>query len=84
MGAINVITQNEKLFTDHQKAAEMFAVQLDDHKDCENLIVLGIPRGEVILTDKLARNLSAELGIVLTHKIRSPYQPVLYALRTSR
>lgn len=77
MGSINVVTNQEELFADRSQAAEMLSVQLTDYKEYENLIVLGIPRSGVILADKLARNLSAELDIVLTRKIRAPHNPEL-------
>ena len=77
MGSINVITDHEELLADRSQAAEMLTVQLTDYKECENLIVLGIPRGGVILADKLARNLNAELDIVLTRKIKAPHNPEL-------
>jgi putative phosphoribosyl transferase len=42
-----------------------------------NLVVLGIPRGGVIVARELARALDAELDIVLAHKLRAPDHPEL-------
>lgn len=40
-------------------------------------IVLGIPRGGVVLAALLARELGADLDVVLARKLRAPYQPEL-------
>jgi predicted phosphoribosyltransferase len=77
MGPINIISENEALLADREQAAEMLGSELCDYKDHENLIVLGIPRGGVIIADKLATNLNAALDIVLTRKIRAPHNPEL-------
>ena len=77
MGSINVINEHEELLADRGQAAEMLNVKLEKYKNQENLIVLGIPRGGVILADKLAKFLNAELDIVLTRKIRAPNNPEL-------
>ena len=42
-----------------------------------NLLVLGIPRGGVIVAQELAKTLDAELDIVLAHKLRAPGRPEL-------
>lgn len=44
-----------------------------------NLIVLGIPRGGIVLADKVAESIGAELQALVVTKIRSPGQPE-YAL----
>ena len=40
-------------------------------------VVLGIPRGGVVTAAVLARELGAELDVVLSRKLRAPYQPEL-------
>jgi len=40
-------------------------------------LVLGIPRGGVVTAAVLARELGAELDVVLSRKLRAPYQPEL-------
>jgi len=77
MGKINIITNQQEVFADRKQAAEMLNVQVEKYKDSENLIVLGIPRGGVILADKLARYLNGGLDIMLTRKIRAPHNPEL-------
>ena len=39
----------------------------------ENTIVLGIPRGGVIVADIVARKLSSEFNIIISRKIRAPH-----------
>lgn len=43
----------------------------------KNPVVLGIPRGGVVTAAVLARELDAELDVVLSRKLRAPYQPEL-------
>lgn len=42
-----------------------------------NLLVLGIPRGGLIVAQELAKTLDAELDVVLAHKLRAPGRPEL-------
>jgi putative phosphoribosyl transferase len=73
MGSLKVLTYEAELLADRQQAAVMLGKQLTRYRDRKNVIVLGIPRGGVILANGLARNLHAELDVVLTRKIRAPY-----------
>lgn len=77
MGAINVFTAREYVFRDRRHAAEMLSGELADYKNREKLIIVGIPRGGVIIAEELARSLDAELDIVLTRKMRAPFNPEL-------
>jgi phosphoribosyl transferase-like protein len=43
----------------------------------QNTLVLGIPRGGLVVAEEVARALSAVLDIVIARKIRAPYQPEL-------
>jgi putative phosphoribosyl transferase len=43
----------------------------------ENTLVLGIPRGGLMVADEVARALSAALDIIIARKLRAPYQPEL-------
>src|SRR5690606_25640041 len=40
-------------------------------------LVLGIPRGGAVMAAALARELHAEFDVVLSRKLRAPYQPEL-------
>ena len=43
----------------------------------ENTLVLGIPRGGLVVAGEVAKALSAELDVILSRKLRAPYQPEL-------
>jgi len=43
----------------------------------ENTLVLGIPRGGLVVADEVAKTLSAKLDVIVTRKLRAPYQPEL-------
>lgn len=43
----------------------------------ENTLVLGVPRGGLIVAAEVAKALSAQLDVVLARKLRAPYEPEL-------
>jgi len=43
----------------------------------ENTLVLGIPRGGLVVADEVAKALFATLDVVVVRKLRVPYQPEL-------
>jgi predicted phosphoribosyltransferase len=59
------------MFRDRHDAAEQLAARLGKYRD-QNPLVLGIPRGGVVIGSILARALNGELDIVLTRKLRAP------------
>lgn len=77
MGTINVIARHEELLADRQQAAELLYAQLTDYVNAHPLVVLGIPRGGMVLADKIARHFDAELDTILTRKMRAPHNPEL-------
>lgn len=62
------------LFRDRTEAGQRLGRQLKGRKLYAPL-VLAIPRGGVVTGLALARELSAELDVVLARKLRAPYQP---------
>lgn len=66
------------MFRDREHAALELARRFRG-RALRNPLVLGIPRGGVVLAWVLARELGAELDVVLARKLRAPYQPE-YAL----
>jgi len=64
------------MFRDREDAALQLAEKL---KGCElrDPLVLAIPRGGVVTGGVLARELGAELDVVLSRKLRAPGQPEL-------
>src|SRR5512143_4053900 len=43
----------------------------------ENVLVLGIPRGGLVVAGEVASTLSATLDVVIVRKLRAPYRPEL-------
>jgi len=64
------------MFKDREDAALQLAARLKSRKLVDPL-VLAIPRGGVVTGAVLARELGAELDVVLSRKLRAPYQPEL-------
>jgi putative phosphoribosyl transferase len=66
------------MFKDRTDAGRKLAAALTFLKG-KDLVVLGIPRGGVVVADEVARALGAPLDVVVTRKIEAPGEPE-YAL----
>jgi predicted phosphoribosyltransferase len=64
------------MFRNREQAALALAERLKD-RPLHDPLVLGIPRGGVVLGAILARELGADLDVVLARKIRAPGMPEL-------
>lgn len=64
------------MFRDREDAAQQLAKRLKGQA-FKNPLVLAIPRGGVVTGAVLARELGAELDVVLARKLRAPYNPEL-------
>jgi len=64
------------MFRDREDAALKLA-QLLKKRPLHDALVLAIPRGGVVTGAVLARELAAELDVVLSRKLRAPHQPEL-------
>jgi predicted phosphoribosyltransferase len=64
------------MFRDREDAANQLALHLQGREFTDPL-VLAIPRGGVVTGGVLARELGAELDVVLARKLRAPGQPEL-------
>lgn len=71
MGTLRIISENEEPFSNRRQAGQLLAHQLKKLSG-KNAVVLGIPRGGVIIANEIAITLKAELDIVLTHKLGAP------------
>lgn len=65
------------IFKDRCDAGQQLAKQLAFLKDQPNVIVLGIPRGGVVVAAEVARALNAPLDVFLAHKLGAPFNPEL-------
>lgn len=66
-----------KIFKDRISAGRLLAKHLKQYKGQENTIVLGIPRGGVVVAKEVAKELKLSLDIIVTRKIGHPNQPEL-------
>jgi predicted phosphoribosyltransferase len=62
------------MFRNREDAAGQLADRLQQ-REWRNPLVLGIPRGGVVVGAMLARRLGADLDVVLARKLRAPNQP---------
>lgn len=76
MGEIRIVSRSSEPFRDRQEAGRLLAAELEEYRG-KNAVVLGIPRGGVIVAREVARGLDAELDIVLARKLRTPGQEEL-------
>ncbi len=65
------------LFRDRKEAGRRLAERLAFLKDEPDLIVLGIPRGGVVVAAEVAHALGAPLDIFIAHKIGAPFNSEL-------
>ncbi len=62
------------MFRNREDAARILARRLE-HRPFRDPLVLAIPRGGVVTGAVLAQALNADLDVVLSRKLRAPYQP---------
>ncbi|MDD5772681.1 MAG: phosphoribosyltransferase family protein [bacterium] len=74
MGKINILSTSNEPFLDREEAGQMLGRALKKYKFNE-AIVLGIPRGGIIIAMEICKIINSHLDVVLTHKIGSPYNP---------
>lgn len=71
MGEVSILSTSSTRFADREEAGKLLVAELSEYRD-KNIVVLGIPRGGIIVAREIARELHAELDIVLAHKLRTP------------
>ncbi|MFH0846931.1 MAG: phosphoribosyltransferase [Chloroflexota bacterium] len=76
MGKLRILSHSEELFPDRAEAGRLLGEALKDLSD-KKAVVLGIPRGGVIVAAELARVIQAGLDIVLSRKLGAPDNPEL-------
>lgn len=71
MGELRIISRSPQRFKDRREAGQLLAAELKPLKG-QNAVVLGIPRGGIVVARELAFALDADLDIVLSRKLRTP------------
>jgi predicted phosphoribosyltransferase len=76
MGTVRIIGREFAPFRDRVQAGRLLAAQLEFLRG-QRPVVLGIPRGGVLIAREIARALDGELDVVLARKLRAPDNPEL-------
>lgn len=63
-------------YTDRLEAGKSLAAELDGYAD-KRPVVVGLPRGGVVVAAEIARALKCEMDIIIAGKLRAPYNPEL-------
>ena len=69
MGQVRIISASSTVFENREEAGRRLAVELSEYRN-KNTVVLGIPRGGIVVAREIASALDAELDIVLARKLR--------------
>lgn len=77
-GTAACFSQLMERFRDRRQAGTRVAEELADKVDIgPSAVVLGIPRGGVVVADVVAREFDAELDVIAVEKLGSPWNPEL-------
>ena len=71
MAQLRILSRSSAPFTDREEAGKLLGRELSEYRG-QNVVVLGIPRGGIVLARGIARELGAEIDIVLAHKLGTP------------
>lgn len=63
------------LFRDRIEAGQRLAIALKEYKDAQNVIIIALPRGGVVVGYEAAQALHLPLDIVCPRKIGAPFNP---------
>ena len=63
------------MFKNRIEAGKKIAQKLISYKNNKNILVLGLPRGGIILANEIAKIINSQLDIIVPRKIGSPYDP---------
>ncbi len=65
------------VFQDRHEAGKILAKELSSFKGRDDVIVVGIPRGGVVVGHEIAQALNVPLDVYITRKIGAPHNPEL-------
>ncbi|MGE5530932.1 MAG: phosphoribosyltransferase family protein, partial [Bacteroidota bacterium] len=69
MGKARIIEHSERPFANRQEAGKLLAGALEEYKG-QHPLVLGIPRGGLVIAREVAHALDGEIDIALARKLR--------------
>lgn len=70
------LPRSQRLFRDRKQAGILLVQRLEAYRG-KDILVLGIPRGGVPVAAEVARNLDADLDIIVARKLGAPHSPEL-------
>jgi len=76
MGTVRVLSHAETPFADRREAGRLLGRELVEFRG-QRPVVLGIPRGGVVVAAEVAAEVDGELDIALARKLRAPQNPEL-------
>ncbi|MBI2909582.1 MAG: phosphoribosyltransferase [Chloroflexi bacterium] len=76
METLRIVSRSSEPFKDRVEAGQLLARELQDLRG-NKAVVLGIPRGGIVVARELARGIDAELDVIISRKLRAPAQPEL-------
>ncbi|HQI01485.1 MAG TPA: phosphoribosyltransferase family protein, partial [Deltaproteobacteria bacterium] len=74
MGILRIISRSPEPFTDREEAGLLLGKELTAYSG-RNTVVLGIPRGGVVVAWRAACILGSEMDVVLSRKLGAPGNP---------
>ena len=76
MDKLQIKSESSEPFIGRTEAGELIAVELERFHN-KKAVVLGIPRGGVIVANQIAQSLTTDFDVVLSHKLGAPANPEL-------
>jgi len=76
MGNLHILSRSGEPFRDRTEAGRLLGYSLKSQR-LQKPVVLGIPRGGLIVAREIARMLDGDLDIILARKLRAPQNPEL-------
>ncbi len=73
---LRIVSRSSRPFHDRREAGQLLAREISNLRGA-GTVVLGIPRGGIVVADELARELDAALDIIIARKMRAPGYPEL-------
>lgn len=76
MGTIKILSRDDRPFADRLEAGRLLGQELGALRG-QNPLVLGIPRGGLVIAREIVQAIGGEADVVLARKLRAPMNPEL-------
>jgi putative phosphoribosyl transferase len=71
MGNVRILSRSNEAFDDRATAGRLLAAELAEYRGRQP-VILGVPRGGVIVAREVAHALDGVVDVVLAHKLGAP------------